>query len=106
MPRLNITICHGADLTTDHTAIVGSEVVMVPAGAGVVPPPGAEVAPGEGRPPPPRTGAVTRSSSVAAGRIWARRKSGRGRRAAMSARTTAHRAATAATGIPMASAAK
>src|SRR5690625_2729706 len=105
MPRLNSTICHGADLTTDHTAIVGSAVVMVPVGAGVAPSPedGAALAAGW---PPPLIGTVTRSWWVAAGRISARRKSGRGRRAAMSARTMALREATAATGIPMASAAK
>src|SRR5699024_3221151 len=109
MPRLKSTICHGADLTTDHTAIVGSGVVMVLAWADMALWPRTEVLRGAVVLPPLMEVAVRSSCDPEEGtRIWgpARRKCTRGRRAAIRASARAHSEATAATGTPSASAAK
>src|SRR5690625_2474135 len=94
MPRLKSTICHGADLTTGHTAIVGSVVVIVLVRADAASRP---------RTDPLRSAAVLPSLTEVV--FWGptRRKSTRGRRAAIRASARAHRDATAATGTPIAS---
>src|SRR5690625_2380915 len=97
MPRLKSTICHGADLTTGHTAIVGSVVVMVLVWAGTA---------SRLRTDALRGAAVLPSLTEVVVWVPTRRKSTRGRRAAIRTSARAHRDATAATGTPIASAAK